>query len=59
MEFNERKIKIDKFLKDTFTNVIDSGIISSKMIYHELVKHGIDDGYKSVDFSYSVFPSLI
>lgn len=59
MEINERIEKIDKFLKDTFSKVIDRGVISSNMIYHELIKYGIDDRYKRVDFSKEVFPSLV
>ena len=59
MEINERIEKIDQFLKDTFSKVIDRGVISSRMIYHELIKYGIDDRYKNVDFSKEVFPSLV
>lgn len=59
MELNERKRKIDKFLKDTFAKVKDSGFISLKMIYHELIKYGVSDKYSEVDFSKEIFPSLI
>ena len=59
MEINERIEKIDQFLRDTFSKVIDREIISSRMIYHELIKYGIDDRYKRVDFSKEVFPSLV
>lgn len=59
MEFNGRKVRIDKFLKDTFNKVLDSGVISSKLIYRELTRCGIDDRYNEVDFSREVFPSLV